>query len=57
MLCIYINNVFVFIHTAYCDIIDVLRGSADEMVKGFFSKISLIFKKLISIENAFVSKV
>lgn len=32
MLCIYINNVFVFIHTRYTDIIEVFRGGANELV-------------------------
>lgn len=32
MLCIYINNVFVFIHTTYTDIVEVFRGDEDGMV-------------------------
>lgn len=48
MLCIYINNVFVFIHTTYTDIVEVFRGDEDGMViLSWFFLVRSIIRRII----------
>lgn len=43
MLCIYINSVFVFIHTTYTDFVDVFRSEDDEVVNIDYKRLYIYF--------------